>query len=120
MKKKSKSQSASKAVSPWSLFGSPPILEGEDAAAYDELFGRVCAAIKPVDVIDEMFMADVVASEWEFLRWSRLKLSLIRARALKALEDFLGPRLEFPSVPGTLYARTYDISAAQSCGRSSR
>ena len=39
-------------------------------------------------------MADVVASEWEFLRWSRLKLSLIRARALKALEDFLGEKLD--------------------------
>jgi hypothetical protein len=83
-----------KAVTPWRLFGPPPILEGEDAAAFDELFGRVCAAIKPVDVIDEMFIADVVASEWEFLRWSRLKLNLIRGRALKALEDFLGPRLD--------------------------
>ena len=69
---------ASKEVSRWSLFGPPPILEGEEAAAaYDELFGRVCAAVKPVDVIDEMFMADVVALEWEVLRWRRLKLSLI-------------------------------------------
>jgi len=93
MRKKSKSQSASNAVSPLSLFGPPPILEGEDAAAYDELFGRVCAAVKPVDVIDEMFMVDVVASEWEVLRWRRSKLSLIRARALVALEDFLAPRL---------------------------
>ncbi len=99
MRKKSKNQSqnqsTSKAVTRHSLFGPPPILEGEDAAAYDELFGRVCAAIKPVDVIDEMFMADVVASEWEFLRWSRLKLSLIRARALEALENFLGEKLDY-------------------------
>src|SRR5208282_342377 len=95
MRKKSKSQSASKAVSRHSLFGPPPILEGEDAAAYDELFGRVCAAVKPVDVIDEMFMADVVVSEWEVLRWRRFKLNLIRARALRALEDFLAPRLSY-------------------------
>ena len=66
----------SKAVSRHSLFGPPPILEGEeDAAAYDELVGLVCAAVKPADVIDEMFMADVVALEWEVLRWRRLKLS---------------------------------------------
>ena len=71
MRKKSKS----KAVSRYSLFGPPPILEGEDSAAYDELFGRVCAAVKPVDVIDEMFVADVVALECEVLRWRRLKLS---------------------------------------------
>ena len=75
-KSQSQNQSTSKAVTRRSLFGPPPILEGEDAAAYDELFGRVCAAVKPVDVIDEMFMADVVASEWEFLRWRRLKLEI--------------------------------------------
>src|SRR5262245_3574557 len=68
------------------LFGAPPILEGEDAGAYDELFGRICAAIKPVDVIDEMFMADVVALEWEVLRWRRLKLRLIRLRVLQGLK----------------------------------
>ena len=88
-------KSTSKAISRHSLFGPPPIFEGEDAAAYDELFGRVCAAIKPVDVIDEMFMADVVALEWEVLRWRRLKLSLIRARGLKALEGFLREKLEY-------------------------
>ena len=61
------------------LFGPPPILAGEEAA-YDELIGRVYAAIKPVDVIDEMLIADAVGSEWEFLRWSRLKISLIQAQ----------------------------------------
>jgi hypothetical protein len=87
--------STSKTISRWSLFGPPPILEGEDAAAYDELVGRICAAVKPVDVIDEIFMADVAASEWEVLRWRRLKLSLIRARALKALEGFLRDKLDY-------------------------
>ena len=28
------------------------LLEGEDATAYDELLGRICAAVKPVDVIE--------------------------------------------------------------------
>ena len=87
--------STSKTISRWSLFGPPPILEGEDAAAYDELVGRICAAVKPVDVIDEIFMADVATSEWEVLRWRRLKLSLLRARALKALEGFLRDKLDY-------------------------
>ena len=85
----------SKTISWHRLFGPPPVLEGEDAAAYDEFFGRVCAAIKPIDVIDEMFIADIVALEWEVLRWRRLKLSLIRARGLKALEDFLQEKLDY-------------------------
>ena len=71
------------------LFGPPLLLEGEDAAAYDELLARICAAVEPVDVIDEMFIADVVPLEWEVLRWRRLKWSLIRARVNKVLEDLL-------------------------------
>ena len=77
------------------LFGPPPLLEGEDAAAYDQLFARICAAVKPVDIIDEIFIADVVPSEWEVLRLRRLKWSLIRAPALKALEDLLGENLDY-------------------------
>jgi len=36
------------------VFGRPQLLEGEDSAAYDELLARVCAAVKPRDVIYEM------------------------------------------------------------------
>jgi hypothetical protein len=39
----------------------PPLIEGEDAAAYDQLLVRICAAVKPVDIIDEIFIADVSA-----------------------------------------------------------
>ena len=78
-----------------SLFAPLPILEGEDPAAYDELSGRVCAALKPVDVIDEMLVADVVALEWEVLRWRRLKSSLIRASGLASLRYFLSINLEY-------------------------
>jgi predicted transposase YbfD/YdcC len=77
------------------LFGPPPLLEGEDAAAYDQLLARVYAVVKPVDVIDEMFIADVVFLEWEVLRWRRLKSSLIRARGLEALEGFLAGQLDY-------------------------
>ena len=55
-------------VQRFAVFGPPLLLEGEDAAAYDELLARVCAAIKPVDVIDEMLIADILALEWEVLR----------------------------------------------------
>jgi hypothetical protein len=32
------------------LFGSPLLLEGEDADAYDELVARIFAAVTPVDI----------------------------------------------------------------------
>jgi hypothetical protein len=71
------------------------LLEGEDATAYDELLGRICAAVKPVDIIDEMFIADIAVLEWAVLRWRRLKWSLMQEAGLKALEDFLAGELEY-------------------------
>jgi hypothetical protein len=95
-KSKAKSMTSTPAtVRRLTLFGPPQLLEGEDAAAYDELFGRICAAIKPVDIIDEMFIVDVMILEWEVLRWRRLKSSLIRERGLKALEVFLCEKLDY-------------------------
>jgi hypothetical protein len=67
------------------LFDPPPLLEGEDPDAYDQLLQRFCAAVKPVDSIEEMFVAEVVFLEWEILRWRRLKWNLIRAHALQRL-----------------------------------
>ena len=78
-----------------SLFGPPLLLEGEDAAAYDELLGRICAAVRPADVIDEMFIADIGALEWEVLRWRRFKRTLMQETGLKALENFLAGKLDY-------------------------
>jgi hypothetical protein len=90
------------------LFGPPPLIEGEDAAAYDQLLVRICAAVKPVDVIDEMFTADVVSLEWEVLRLRRLKWSLIRARGLEFLQDFLAEHLDYD-----LYAERFADDLAE-------
>ena len=64
------------------LFGPPLLLEGEDAAAHDQLLTRICAAVKPVDVIDEMFVADVVSLEWE--RAERVWTRSVRKQLKKA------------------------------------
>src|SRR5262249_39235939 len=53
------------------------------------------AAVNPVDIIDDMFIADVVSLEWEVLRWRRLKSTLIRTRGLDALGRFLATKLEY-------------------------
>lgn len=77
------------------LFGQPQLLEGEDAATYDELLGRLCAAVKPVDIIDEIFISDVAQLRWEVLRWRRLKSKLMRNLQLEALKPFLNERFEY-------------------------
>jgi hypothetical protein len=88
-------KSTSEAVRRSNLFGPSLVLEGEDSAAYDELVGRIYAAVKPVDVLDEMFIADVASLEWEVLRWRRLKFHLIRSCAHQALTEFLGKHLNY-------------------------
>ena len=78
------------------FFGSAPLLlPGEEVATYDELLSRVRTAINPVDIIDEMYIADVVSLEWEVLRWRRLKSSLMQTRGLEALEQFLSNHLDY-------------------------
>jgi hypothetical protein len=77
------------------LFGPAPVFEGEDAAAYDELLARTSAAVKPVDMIDEIHLADVVPLEWEILRLRRLKLNLVQQGVQNGLEQFLREKLEY-------------------------
>jgi hypothetical protein len=81
------------AIERFALFGAPPLLDGEDAASYNEFLGRVCAAVKPVDVIDEMFVADIVFQQWEILRLRRVKTSLLRVPGHHALQEFLSNML---------------------------
>src|SRR5262249_23620532 len=89
-----KTQSQSKSAARVTLFGEPQLLAGEYAAAYDEFLARNRAALNPVDIIEEMFIADVASLEWEVLRWRRLKLTLMQATGPKTLERFLVEQLE--------------------------
>jgi hypothetical protein len=88
-------ESKSKAVRWHSVFGQPPLLEWEDEAAYDELYGRVCAAVGPVDVIDEMLIVDIVYLQSNILRCRSWKSTRIQERGLAALEAFLREKLDY-------------------------
>src|SRR6266540_1558861 len=94
-KNKSKSKSKTSPSARSTPFGQPPLLEGEDATAYDELLSRLREAVQPVDIIDEMFIDDVASLQCEVLRWRRLKLNLIRAFELEALPVFLNRQFEY-------------------------
>jgi hypothetical protein len=95
-KASSKSKSMTLASAQWSLFDYPQLIPGEDPASYRELLARIRAAVKPVDIIDDMFIADVASLEWEVLRWRRLKMSWIRVRVQARLEEtFPTKKLEY-------------------------
>ena len=105
---KSKSMTSAQTTRRRTVFGEPPLLQGEDRAAFDELYDRVWAAVKPANILDEMFIFEVVCLEWEALRWGRLKLSLMRAHAFNALVGFLREKLDYE-----FYSETFADDLAQ-------
>ena len=75
-----------------SLLGPPPLLDGEDAGAYDALYGQILTAVAPRDVLEEIWARDVVDNLWETLRLRRLEVSFMRASAHEGVARLLGPR----------------------------
>jgi hypothetical protein len=75
------------------LFGPPPLFEGEDEKAYDEFLTRISTAVKPVDILEEIWVRDVVDLTFEVFRLRRLLASLMTANAHKGLRKILAPRV---------------------------
>lgn len=67
-------------------FGSPPLLKGEDVAAYQELADKISEAINPVDAIEELWARDIVDLFWDSLRLRRLRVKLIEGTKSEGLK----------------------------------
>lgn len=77
------------------LLGPPPLLDGEDAEAFGALHAQLSTAVAPSDVIEHMWVRDVVDLLWETLRLRRLKTQLVQASAHQGLDKILEPRVEW-------------------------
>jgi hypothetical protein len=75
-------------------FSPPPLIEGEDAAAYDELLTRISAAVKPADILEDIWVCDIVDLVWDVFRLRRLQANLITASAHNGLHTVLGPLVD--------------------------
>jgi hypothetical protein len=71
------------------LFGPAPLLEGEDIVAYNCLRSHIRSAVAPKDVIEEIWVRDVIDLFWETIRLRRLKSKLIRAASPAGLKEVL-------------------------------
>jgi hypothetical protein len=67
----------------------PPLVRGEDAATYDQLAARITAAVAPANVIEEIWVRDVVDLVWEVVRLRRLKAGLFRVGASDGMAEIL-------------------------------
>lgn len=61
-------------------FGPVPLLPGEDPVGYDGLLARVASATRPKDIIEEIWVQEIVALSWEVFRLRRMKAAFLTAR----------------------------------------
>jgi hypothetical protein len=78
--------------------GPSPLINGEDAAAYDDLAARIRAVLLPRDVIEELWARDVTDLAWEVLRLRRLKAHLMRTCAHQGMKEVLEPLVPIPDL----------------------
>ena len=67
----------------------PTLVDGEDAAGYEQLAARITAAVAPANVIEEMWVRDVVDLVWDVMRLRRLKAGLFKVGASDGMKQLL-------------------------------
>jgi len=63
------------------ILGPPPLLDGENRDHYVAIYTRMRSSVAPADMIEEIWVHDVVDLTWEILRLRRLKARLMEGRA---------------------------------------
>ena len=81
----------------WNFLGPPCLLPGEDLAVYDELLARLSGSVKASDIIEEIWVRDIVDLSWEVSRLRRLKTDLIAATTHEGLQRVLQPLSDWSS-----------------------
>jgi hypothetical protein len=90
-------------LNPPLLFGPPPLFEGEDNAAYNEILERVSGTIKPRNILEEIWTRDFTDITGENSQLRRARMTLVANSMADALEEALLPnfcerhRFSYPS-----------------------
>jgi hypothetical protein len=94
------------------LFGPPPLFDGEDTKIYEQLLTRVSTTVMPTDIFEDIWVREVVDLTIEVLRLRRLKASLMTANAYKGLTETLSPlvgRMQAETLAEGWAARKSDV-----------
>jgi hypothetical protein len=71
--------------------GEPGLILGEDRQGYDELLAQVSRALAPRNVMEDVWIRDVVDLVWDIFRLRRIKANLLRVRARNAIREVISP-----------------------------
>jgi hypothetical protein len=81
------------------------LLAGERAAGYDDLLARVTETLKPADVLEHIWVRDVVDLSWEVFRLRRIKVELMAAAAWEGMAKVLEPFVDHTEEAGKAWFR---------------
>ena len=76
------------------LLGPPPLLPNESRVDYEGLKVRLRAKIAPRDVLEEIWLRDILDLQWEVLRMRRLKARILSNSSPSGLESLLYRRVQ--------------------------
>jgi hypothetical protein len=71
------------------FLGPAALVTGERPAAYDELLARISSALKPADILEDIWIRDIVDLVWEGFRLRHLKAQLMTDCARDGVERVL-------------------------------
>jgi hypothetical protein len=73
------------------LFGAVSLIAGEHGKEYQALLDQITAAVEPSDILEEIWVRDVMDLTWECFRLRRLKANLMMTAAFEGLRNVLKP-----------------------------
>jgi hypothetical protein len=82
-----------------------PLIEGERSARYHSLFAGVSEALGPMDVLEQLWIQDIVDLAWEVIRLRGLKADLMSASAHQGMAQVLAPLVDAPQAIAEGWAR---------------
>lgn len=71
------------------FLGPPALVAGEQPGAYYEFLARVTGALKPGDILEEIWVREIVDLVWEGFRLRRAKANLLSVCAREGVRDVL-------------------------------
>ncbi len=71
------------------LFGPPALLPGESLVEYWRLYSMFQADLAPTDVIEKIWLRDIVDLQWEVRRWRRLSNEFLSSSRYDGLDKIL-------------------------------
>ena len=104
---------STQALSRLPMLGPPLLLKGEDARAYNDLLARISGHLDPSDILEEIWVREIVDLSWENLRWRRDLARFLDAALPTVLEEIIRPLLQDqPAAPTRGKSFTAQIRAA--------